>query len=480
MKKNLYEKIILPIIVLALMFMPGCGCGGGGGGGVAHNDGGSYSSVSVGTQSGILYETVGGEVSFTVTTKNIADDTYFVTVNNLPEGAAVQEEVTITDGSGELIFVCDKTIEEGITDTLTLTLDEVTSDEFTLAIEGTGDGTPETPFIVGSVAALEKIRADQKIWSKEIHYKQAADIDMSSVESWTPIGDNTHRFSANYDGDGYTISNLKIDGSNNHQGLFGTISGTVKNVKLTDADITGSLGVGGVVGFNAGTVENCSATGSVNGNSIVGGVVGYNKNGSVQNCYSGCDVKGYNSDNSNSLNIGGVVGSNTGMIENCYATGSVSGSNRAGGVVGHNDGGTVQNCYASGDVSSNSSASGGVAGCNQGIVENCVALNNNIKANFINTTNLGRVIGQDLAGTMRNNYGRRGMTLTYKDNTDPYTPASDADLKDGADVDTGAPEDHNQCSSLDFWRDTAGFNFGSDAANPWKLTGSAHPKLYWQ
>lgn len=48
----------------------------------------------------------------------------------------------------------------------------------------------------------------------------ANDIDLSTVDNWTPIGDG-YAFGGTFDGNGYTISNLKINTTNNPTGLFG-------------------------------------------------------------------------------------------------------------------------------------------------------------------------------------------------------------------------------------------------------------------
>ena len=98
---------------------------------------------------------------------------------------------------------------------------------------------------------------------KDLTFKLANDIDLSGVENFTPIGsDSKHYFFGTFDGNGKTISNLKIVGENN-VGLFGCNSGNIKNVNLTDANITGEEFVGGLVGASGDRIENCTASGNV-------------------------------------------------------------------------------------------------------------------------------------------------------------------------------------------------------------------------
>ena len=66
-----------------------------------------------------------------------------------------------------------------------------------------------------------------------------------------------------YNGNGKTISNLNITGSNNIIGLFGYVNTSVaviKNVNIKNPYINGQYDVGGIVGYNKGTISNCNLT----------------------------------------------------------------------------------------------------------------------------------------------------------------------------------------------------------------------------
>ena len=71
-------------------------------------------------------------------------------------------------------------------------------------------------------------------------------------------------FSGSFDGQGYTISGIRINRTQDDVGLFGRVDnvGTVKNVILSDARITGGNNTGGIVGANNGFVKNCVAVGT--------------------------------------------------------------------------------------------------------------------------------------------------------------------------------------------------------------------------
>jgi hypothetical protein len=87
-------------------------------------------TVSVGSQSGALAGT--GSATFTVTTSNIPNGTYNVSVANLPANVSA-EAVTISAGTGTLTLTATNA-QASVTSTLTLTIDGVTSSAFTLTI----------------------------------------------------------------------------------------------------------------------------------------------------------------------------------------------------------------------------------------------------------------------------------------------------------------------------------------------------------
>ena len=88
-----------------------------------------------------------------------------------------------------------------------------------------------------------------------------ADINLQG-KNWTPVGNQykNNGYEGKFDGNGYTISNLNIDTSNDDVGLFGYVDndGIVQNVNLTNVKVSGQWYVGGVVGDNgSGSITAC-------------------------------------------------------------------------------------------------------------------------------------------------------------------------------------------------------------------------------
>ena len=233
-----------------------------------------------------------------------------------------------------------------------------------------GDGSYTVTTADGLLAWNEAVQKDMTL-----NCTLADNIDLTGKD-WTPIGTSFgNSYTGTFDGNGKTITGLTVTGSDRYTGLFGFIKSTVKNVVLTEINITSGTFVGGVAGWSfGGNIENCSVSGSVSG-SDVGGVVGYQQGGSITGCSSSATVKG-------TQRAGGVAGvTNSGAtLTACYATGGVTVENDgpnnacAGGVVGSNAYSTVIACYAAGNVSGTGSGTihvGGVVGENYATVTAC-------------------------------------------------------------------------------------------------------------
>ena len=232
-------------------------------------------------------------------------------------------------------------------------------------------------YTVTSAEGLKNIaKLVNEEWKLDINITLDNDIDLTGID-WTPIcPDNSKKYTGTFDGGNHTITGLTVTGSNRYAGLFGQIGpgGTVKDVVLTEVNVTSGTFVGGVAGWSfGGNIENCSVSGSVSGSSgsDVGGVVGYQQVGSITGCSSSATVKG-------TERAGGVVGVTNGgttLLTACYATGNVTVENDgtsnawAGGIVGMNGTGTLIACYAAGNVSGN--IVGGAVGVNYANVTAC-------------------------------------------------------------------------------------------------------------
>lgn len=97
-------------------------------------------------------------------------------------------------------------------------------------------------------------------WSQGKQVVLQADISLEDVEfAAIPT------FGGMFDGNGYTISGLKIDQSTTPSGLFGSLqeNAVVKNLKVSGS-VIGDQKTGGIVGCNLGTVEACQNSSYVN------------------------------------------------------------------------------------------------------------------------------------------------------------------------------------------------------------------------
>lgn len=192
---------------------------------------------------------------------------------------------------------------------------------------------------------------------------------------WEPIGTTGtgNQFTGSFDGNNHTISGLYIyRPATGTVGLFGYASGAdLNNIILEDVSIVGHGYVGSLVGYNLNSSISTSSasSGDITGTeNNAGGLVGGNIGGSISNSYSTCSVSG-------NYYVGGLVGLNYGSISNSYSTGSVSASDDyVGGLVGHNSGsGSVSNSYSTGSVSG-SNRIGGLVGHNDNIISNSYSI----------------------------------------------------------------------------------------------------------
>ncbi|WP_158905913.1 filamentous hemagglutinin N-terminal domain-containing protein [Burkholderia sp. L27(2015)] len=205
------------------------------------------------------------------------------------------------------------------------------------------------------------------------YYALGSNIDASATASWNggtgfnPISN----FLGVFDGLGHTIGGVAISSGNYSVGLFGVNLGTVRNVGMVNASVSGGMFDGALVGNNygqviggilvKGIVSNSYATGAVSGINEVGGLVGSSQ-GTVANSYANVSVRGGNNLCGNTCGVGGLVGSNFNAVQNSYAIGNVLSTEDAGGLVGSNFAGTISNSYATGTVFSRGIATGGLVG----------------------------------------------------------------------------------------------------------------------
>ena len=220
---------------------------------------------------------------------------------------------------------------------------------------------------IDSVSELEALesRIGTECPSATCHgFELEDDIDLDGV-TWDPIKTQSDPFNLIFDGNDHTISNITVNTPTaDNIGLFGYLGehATVRNLTITNADMTGQYrigalaggswdgatvtdvevvnatisgvsGVGGLVGITQGTFSGIEVHATVTGTeSLVGGGFGRLRNASVSTSFFDVTVNG------SSDNVGGIAGyvSNS-NITNSYVIGTVTGSNteNTGGIFGN-------------------------------------------------------------------------------------------------------------------------------------------------
>ncbi|MDH8679903.1 ZmpA/ZmpB/ZmpC family metallo-endopeptidase-related protein, partial [Fusibacter bizertensis] len=219
-----------------------------------------------------------------------------------------------------------------------------------------GSGTEANPYQIKTLSDLRQVKYDVSAY-----YVLVNDIDMENSE-WEPIGTSIIPFRGTFNGNGKILRNLKISqAAMTYVGLFGYIGGgSVKNLTIENADVSGDTYVGAIVGYATEEnklIENCHVkNGQVSGTSNVGGVVGRLYKGYVENSsYTGI-VNGES-------NVGGFAGYVSSKISDSWFDGEVTGiSQRVGGFIGQfsgfNGSYRVERCYATGKVTGKQSVGG--------------------------------------------------------------------------------------------------------------------------
>ena len=261
-----------------------------------------------------------------------------------------------------------------------------------------GAGTSASPYLIKNLTDLKNLAT---VTGKSGYYfKQVADIDCASVAQWIVIGTNEKPFRHNYDGGGYKISNLCLDGDT--QALFSVVEDSCfKNMNIVNAHTgkssnggyTGAIagygigcsfenctatvnfqssndGTGGLIGFivlketQKTLMVNCHVSGTITGSGHTGGLIaqiwhyGYNsdyapdKSLPVKNCSADVTINVSTSGGGTAC-VGGLIGEANGVrIEKCHATGSITAlSGDIGGLVGDaRQNVDIMRCYADVDI----------------------------------------------------------------------------------------------------------------------------------
>ncbi len=332
-----------------------------------------------------------------------------------------------------------------------------------------GSGTSEKPYLVYTANQLNDIRnhLDSDI-------SLVRDIDLagyfpeggSESEGWQPIGEyldesTTLAYTGSFEGNGRTISNLRINSDKPYVGLFGAVKGqmdgdmkpaSIRNLNLINADVISNYdnidydnfinaigclagkvsdnseiinikvegqvaalngSIGGITGYLDGTHFTCNAK-SLNFNgtvksigitedcyNIIGGCIGFIYNGVTSDMHSAGNVIDESDSNYDNNAYGGVAGRhNIGLITDSDSTATVIGHNSCGGVIGHLYESDCKNCHYTGNkIYSENYNAGGLIG----LAEVTAITNCSVKCDSVHGhSSVGGFIGSAYAATVNN------------------------------------------------------------------------------
>ena len=388
-----------------------------------------------------------------------------------------------------------------------------------------GSGTGNDPYQIADGAQLAYLANSVNGGESyaDTYFVLTANIDLGNKD-WTPIansfsdallgGSNYRVFAGNFDGNGYTISNVSI-GSEAAPleadvfGFFGATEGKISNLNLHTVSIHGiakvaSIGAvvgfaGGLVGSSGGSIENCHVTGLTMDMSApsnvyaaaywVGGLVGAldgtqlinecSVSGSIMEkagkgsiggligelgkaakiTYSRSNVTvNVKADSRGGANVGGFIGKGNGktdaetIIRNCYATGNVTGGAYTGGFAGGLWGLNIKNCYASGNVSQAAAAMASFVGTD--------ASDSNYYGSITNCFTTGIVTG---SSPFRYAFAEQSSATKRSEITNCYFAVENLGIKNQNESATEKPQDEMKNEAF-----AAALN-GSDDSNGWSF-----------
>ena len=342
-----------------------------------------------------------------------------------------------------------------------------------------GAGTEESPYIISNVDHFVHLAADvgAGIDYRGEYFILDGDIDFEG-QTLIPIGNEENPFRGTFNGSGYTISNIVIDGTNTQKlGLFGACeNATIKNLGVSNIEISSldvvteetSFALGGICAVVTNSeISQCFVKNvdekmfevNTSKRAYVGGLVGMLAGSSrMSDCFSNTKMIVRNSGVSPvDIHVGGLVGfSNNSHILNSYSAGNIvcgnfvaeNGESRifAGGILGFVQGAysSMKNCFCLGDVSTETNRAtdkiflGAVVG---GISGNASQTPNAGNLNFCHylqneTTNNGRsAVASNITYNLTGLVFKAQKDVVFFQRTTQFEDSNSYDLSDGFDFD---------------------------------------------
>ena len=309
-----------------------------------------------------------------------------------------------------------------------------------------GDGSVENPYMIDSLSRL-------RIMSlyPSAHFVLTDDIVLPEVSAgnnnFTPLFSDEKPFLGTLDGAGHQITNLTVYNIETfYSGLFSVIgsTGSVKNLTLENASVSGTNYVGIIAGWSLGSITDCTVSGAVthiaaNGYKVfVGGIAG-RAEGNVDGCSAAVDltvteaqveiyvggIVGYLSSGGSSssplmltasgtanvsgegINVGGLVGyvslTASAYLSKCHTEMQITANSGntsayAGGLIGYNNSSItiITDSYATGDVTASGSYdayAGGLVGDGYGTITDSYATGD-VTASSSSSAYVGGLVGR--------------------------------------------------------------------------------------
>jgi hypothetical protein len=174
-------------------------------------------------------------------------------------------------------------------------------------------------------------------------YVLTADIDLTTVSPWTPIGSASQPFQGRLTGQGHVIRGLHLFNGTDGIGLFGFVAsdGRIDSLGICSSTLIAKnkRRIGAIAGVCAGQINQCwSMAYLAAAGNVVGGLVGeLTITGSITDAYHSGLI--YNANDT----IGGIVGFNDGgTLTRVYNTGYAKNGKA---IVGLDKGGKYPGCY---------------------------------------------------------------------------------------------------------------------------------------
>lgn len=220
-----------------------------------------------------------------------------------------------------------------------------------------------------TVSSIEEWKKMKQSLSE--NYMLVADLDFQNA-----TGYQVGNLSGKFDGNGHTIRNITIESGSS---LFGTITGTVKNLYVENYKKTSKTSYGGLIDYlNTNAVVDNVHMKKVNiaAATYLGGIAGYSNNATISNS-SVTDYRVNNTLNAVEIQVGGLIGRIVqSVVDHCYVQEvdiELSDPDvvyAAGGLIGEVSSGTVDSVYATGAIHTDFQEAGGITGRNAGYISN--------------------------------------------------------------------------------------------------------------